>query len=240
MVFILVNFVLAGVNASAGQNLLEVWADIKVLGFDKAYIDDFFDVTDIYGEITLIGDYDDQNADQRKAISHLKQFSDQIKMGLACSKSRQQVIRRAFIQSTSSRPEKMHVKLSVKVDDQCRTLVSIVDHQLQAVSVSYFYTPGNEPADYIFTYCPRMADHNGVGMFCITDRKFFEKTGRIMDFPPPPAISELLKSLNMPENMKSYYEFAAGTLDQMSDDEETGTDILLSAGFQLHEGFDDL
>jgi len=116
--------------ASANQELLEIWADIRVLEFDKAYIDGFYEVTDIYGEIVLLGHYDENNAEHQKAVSYLIRNSDQIKMGVFCSNTQQEKLHQAFLSTGASKPEKLHVKLSVWVNANGKTLVSIVDHNL--------------------------------------------------------------------------------------------------------------
>ncbi len=125
-------FVLALVSgtASANQSLLDIWADINVLGFERAFIDGYYEVTDIYGEITLLGDYNENNADHQKAVSHLLRYGREIQMGVFCSNAKQEKIHQTFLQNSENRPEKMQVKLSVWVNSQGKTLVSIVDHKL--------------------------------------------------------------------------------------------------------------
>ncbi|PKL50324.1 MAG: hypothetical protein CVV42_03455 [Candidatus Riflebacteria bacterium HGW-Riflebacteria-2] len=232
-------FAMAAGSASASQNLLEIWADIRLISYEKAYIVDAFEVSNIFGEITRLGDYDRNDAGQQKALEHLQLYASQISFALQCPPDRQETINRIFLKYAAPRPERMRVKLRVTLDSDDNYDVSIVDHQLQIMNESYVYSPAGDPADYVFIWCPETAEDHGVGAFIIADRTYLEKTGDLLQFEPPREIDDLLRSLNMPKAAPSTYQYSAGT-GNLADDRERGADILMAAGFQPAEDFNSL
>ncbi len=224
--------------ASSSQNLLEIWADIRFISFEKAYIVDSFEVSDIFAEIIRLGDYDLDNPGQQKAVAHLQRYAGQIRFALQCPPDRQETLNRIFLKYAAPRPEKMRVKLRVALDDE-NFDVSIVDHRLQIINENYIYSPTVDPADYVFVWCPEMAETHGVGAFIIADRAYLKQTGDLLKFESPREIDDLLRTLNMPKAAPSTYQYSAGTGD-LTDDRKTGVDILMAAGFQPAEDFDSL
>jgi len=225
--------------ACSHQNLLEIWADIRFISFEKAYIVDSFEVSDIFGEIIRLDDYDRNDAGQQKAMAHLQQYARQIRFALQCPSDRQETINRIFLKYAAPRPEKMRVKLRVALDTNEHFGVAIVDHQLQIINENYVYSPTGDPADYVFIWCPETAEDHGVGAFIIADRAYLKQTGDLLSFEPPREIIDLLRTLNMPETAPSTYQYNAGT-GNLADDRECGADILITAGFQPAEDFDSL
>ena len=230
---------LAAGSASGAQNLLEVWADIKVVSFEKSYLVDAFTVSEVFAEIARLEECDAENPLEQKALAHLKHCSNQVKLTLLCPPDRHETIDRIFLKSAAPRPEKMRVKLQVTLDDASRFAISLIDHRLQIISENYVYSPASEPADYVFTWCPDSAAAHGIGSFIIIDRAYLSKTGDLTHFEPPREITDLLRELNMPKAAPATYQYDAGTGD-IADDREKGTDILISAGFQPAEDFDSL
>lgn len=229
---LLVGFLSAAAGTASGaQNLLEIWADIKVVSFEKVYMSDAFTVSDVFAEIIRFEEYDADNPMQQRALAHLKHYSSQIRLALSCPQDRHETINRIFLKFAAPRPEKIRVKLRVALDSEDRFAVSIVDHRLQIISENYVYSPARDPADYVFIWCPETAEEHGVGAFIVINRLYLNKTGDLMNFEPPHEITDLLRSLNMPKAAQSTYQYDAGTGD-LVDDREKGTDILIAAGFQ--------
>ncbi|GEM_PF-4232664 len=232
-------FAMTAGSASGSQNLLEIWADIRFISFEKAYIVDSFEVSDIFGEIIRLGDYDRNDAGQQRAVDHLQRYASQISFALQCPPDRQETINRIFLKCAAPRPERMRVKLQVTLDGDENCDISIVDHRLQIINENYVYSPTGDPADYVFIWCPETAEDHGVGAFFIADRAYLKQTGDLLHFELPREIDELLRSLNMPKTTLSTYQYSAGT-GKLADDRERGADILITAGFQPAEDFDSL
>lgn len=230
---------MAAGRACSDQNLLEIWSDIRFISFEKAYIVDSFEVSDICGEIIRLGEYDRNDAGQQKAVAHLQQYASQISFALQCPSDRQETINRVFLKYAAPRPERMRVKLRVALDADEHYVVSIVDHQLRIINENYVHSPTGDPADYVFIWCPETAEDHGVGAFIIADRAYLNKTGDLLSFEPPREIEDLLRTLNIPKAAPSTFQYNAGT-GNLADDRERGADILMTAGFQPAEDFDSL
>ncbi|NLF98459.1 MAG: hypothetical protein GX569_17130, partial [Candidatus Riflebacteria bacterium] len=119
-------FAMTAGYASGSQNLLEIWADIRFISFEKVYIVDSFEVSGIFGEIIRLGDYDRNDAGQQRAVEHLQRYASQIRFALQCPPDRQETINRIFLKYAAPRPERMRVKLRVALDADENCTVSIV------------------------------------------------------------------------------------------------------------------
>lgn len=220
--------------AGAGENLLEIWADIEVISLNKVYIDNHFKIDQIFGEITRLSSHRLSNVDEQKAAAYLERSSKQIALALNCPRDRQQTIDRAFLRS-SHRPERMQVKIKVTRSNEELYQATIIDHRLALINDGYVYSPAIDPGDYLFAWCPDTSDADGIGTFVITDGPYFRQTGELLPLEPPSEIAELLRSLQMPQAGRCCYQYDAGTPDDISDDREKGSDLLISAGFEPAE-----
>ena len=129
-------------NMASANELLNVWAKVRVLAFDKAYIEGYQEVTSIYGEViqldsigtgemndymAVMTEYGEASPEYVKAVSYILRNYRQLSMSPFCENSKQEKLHKTFLGGKA--PETMEVKLSIWTNDNGKILVSIVDYK---------------------------------------------------------------------------------------------------------------
>ena len=130
-------------NMASANELIDVWAKIRVLDFDKAYIEGSQEVTNIYGEVVLLDsigtgemndymtvmtEYGEASPEYVKAVSYILRNYKQLSMSPFCENDKQEKLHQAFLGGKA--PKTMEVKLSIWTNEDGKILVSIVDYKL--------------------------------------------------------------------------------------------------------------
>jgi hypothetical protein len=124
--------------------LLLVWVVVDVLDFEKGWVSDGFEsgkmLVGILGEVNLIGNHSEPDADAKEALSYLTRNAKELYMVVNPSSSKKMMALSDSFTNHGARPSRMNVKLSVVRNPKKEIRVIIVDYKkLESTQGSGFF-----------------------------------------------------------------------------------------------------